>query len=282
VPHLLLLEGNTAEKRALGAKLGVRSSSAIYAEAILRHFPEMALDTINGADEDWAFPEGRGWSDYDGMVITGSSLHAYDPEFAVTNQIALVEEAGGQGLPIFGSCWGLQIAAMAAGGQVEYNPRGREVGIARKIVPNEQGRDHPIFMLKGPAFDAPCIHYDEVTRLPDGARLLASNAHSATQAALIPVGRSTVWAVQYHPEFDLLQLVQLYRLYAEDMVREGFFADEADLRRYVGKLERLVENPGDMGLRWQLGIDEDILDDRLRNGEIIAWVQHEILARDAA
>ncbi|WP_164549770.1 type 1 glutamine amidotransferase [Altericroceibacterium xinjiangense] len=277
MPRLVLLEGNTAEKRALGAKLGVRSSSAIYAEAILRHFPTLELDVLNGADEGAALPDGRGWTNYDGLVITGSSLHAYDPHFAVTNQIDLVREAAETGIPIFGSCWGLQIAAMAAGGMVEYNPRGREVGIARKILPNEHGRDHPMFTLKGRVFDAPCIHYDEVTRLPENAKLLASNSHSAIQAAVIPVGKSAVWAVQYHPEFDLLQLLQLYRLYSGDMVKEGFFASEAEMEAYLDKLERLTENPGDMGLRWQLGIDEDILDDRIRNGEIIAWIEHEVL-----
>jgi GMP synthase (glutamine-hydrolysing) len=277
MPRLVLMEGNTRKKRARGAELGVRSSSQIYVEAIRTHFPDLELDTINAADEDWTFPDGRGWSDYDGLIVTGSSLHAYDTEFAVTNQIALVAEAGETGMPIFGSCWGLQIAVMAAGGQVEYNPRGREVGIARKIVPNETGRAHPIFSLKNAAFDAPCIHYDEVTRLPDNAVLLASNAHSKVQAALIPVGQSMVWSVQYHPEFDLKQLLQLYRLYGENMVKEGFFASEEAMADYTGKLERLIADPADMGLRWQLGMDQDILDDRIRNGEIIAWIQHEIL-----
>ena len=277
MPRLLLLEGNTAAKRALGAKLGVRSSSQIYAHAIATHFPDLEMDTINGADEDWAFPANRGFADYDGMVITGSSLHAYDPEFAVTNQIDMTARAGEAGLPIFGSCWGLQIAAMAAGGKVEYSPIGREVGIARKITPTEEGRGHPIFALKNRSFDAPCIHYDEVTRLPEGATLLASNSHSVVQAALIPVGKSTVWAVQYHPEFDLQQLVQLYNLYQADMVAEGFFPDAASMEDYVAKLERLIANPQDMGLRWQLGIDDDILDDRTRNGEIIAWLESEVL-----
>ena len=277
MPRLILLEGNTAAKRAAGAKLGVRSSSRIYAEAIAAHFPDLAMDVINGADEDCAFPEGRDWGNYDGLVITGSSLHAYDPEFAVTNQIALVADAGERGLPIFGSCWGLQIAAMAAGGQVEYNSRGREVGIARKIVPNEAGRAHPMFTLKGPAFDALCIHYDEVTKLPEGAQLLASNLHSRIQAALIPVGRSTVWAVQYHPEFDLEQVFQLYRLYGEDMIAEGFFTGEADMHAYMAKLEQLAANPTDMGLRWQVGVDDDILDARRRNGEIISWIHHQVL-----
>ncbi|WP_144094790.1 type 1 glutamine amidotransferase [Croceicoccus sediminis] len=275
--RLVLLEGNTAAKRAGAAKLGVRNSSTIYAEAIASHFPDIALDIVNGADEDWSFPDGRGWTDYDGVVVTGSALHAYDTEFEVTNQIAMIADAADHGLPIFGSCWGLQIAVMAAGGLVEYNPRGREVGICRKIAPTDAGQGHPMFRHKPAVFDAPCIHYDEVTRLPEGATLLASNIHSKVQAALVPLGKSVVWAVQYHPEFDLRQLIQLYTLYADDMVKEGFFASQEDLADYVAKLETLDADPDNLALSWQLGIDRDILDDHCRNGEIIAWIEEEVL-----
>jgi GMP synthase (glutamine-hydrolysing) len=274
---LLLMEGNTAEKRALGVQLGVRSSSEIYSIAIRAHFPDIALVVVNAADEDWVIPGGRQLSDFDGLVVTGSSLHAYDKDFAVTNQIAMISNAGDAGLPIFGSCWGLQIAAMAAGGLVARNPGGREVGIARKILVNEQGAKHPMFRGKTGVFDAPCIHYDEVTRLPEGATLLASNSHSRIQAALIPLGKSEVWAVQYHPEFDLQQLVQLYTLYADDMVEQGFFADRPTLSAYVANLSALANNPADLGLAWQLGIDEDITNDRRRRREIINWIEGCIL-----
>lgn len=275
--RLLLMEGNTAEKCARAHELGVRTSSEIYIEAIAAHHPELALDVLHGADVDASIPEGRTWADYAGFVVTGSALHAYDPQFEVTNQIALLNEAAQAGLPIFGSCWGLQIAAMAAGGEVAFNPKGREVGFARKILLNDAGAKHPMFKGKAPVFDAPCIHYDEVIRLPDGATLLASNAHSEIQAAVIPLGRSEVWAVQYHPEFDLKQLVQLYTLYAEDMVAQGFFADMAELVAYRDKLTALAANPSDTGLAWQLGVDGDVLDDRTRRAEILAWIEAKVL-----
>lgn len=271
--RLLLMEGNTADKRARAAELGVRSSSEIYALAILAHYPDFDLDVVNAADPDGAIPGGRSFADYDGFVVTGSSLHAYDRDFAVTNQIAMLRHAAEAGLPVFGSCWGLQIAVMAAGGQVEYNPRGREVGFARKIVRTAAGAGHPMFAGKGAVFDAPCIHYDEVTRLPDNATLLASNAHSLVQAAIVPVGRSEVWAVQYHPEFDIAQLVQLYTLYADDMIAQGFFADRAALDAYVKVLTGLAAAPEDAGLAWQLGVDEDITDDSRRRAEIINWIK---------
>ncbi|MBU0557139.1 MAG: type 1 glutamine amidotransferase [Alphaproteobacteria bacterium] len=275
--RLLLLEGNTAAKRASAHALGVRNSSEIYREAIAAHYPHFALDDLNGADPGESLPAGRSWQDYAGFVITGSALHAYDQDFAVTNQIELVREAAEAGLPIFGSCWGLQIATIAGGGEVALSPRGREVGFARKIVPSEAGRTHPMFAEKQGSFDAPCIHYDEVSRLPEGATLLASNAHSQVQAAVIPLGKSEVWAVQYHPEFDLQQLVQLYTLYADDMIEQGFFADLSQLQDYRDQLAELADNPQDKALAWQLGVDGDVTDDRRRRAEIIAWIEHQVM-----
>ena len=49
------------------------------------------------------------------------------------------------GVSSFGSCWGLQIAAVACGGKVELNPNGREVGVGRKVMLSGEGRDHPMF-----------------------------------------------------------------------------------------------------------------------------------------
>lgn len=275
--RLLLLEGNTSAKRARARDLGVRNSSEIYAEAIAAHYPDVALDVLNGADAGEVMPGGRSWQDYAGFVITGSSLHAYDGDFAVTNQIALVRQAADAGLPIFGSCWGLQIATIAGGGEVASSPKGREVGFARKIMPSQAGAAHPMFASKQGSFDAPCIHYDEVIRLPEGAILLASNAHSSVQAAVIPLGNSEIWAVQYHPEFDLQQLVQLYTLYAADMVEQGFFTDLQQLADYRDRLAVLAADPGARGIAWQLGVDEDIIDDGRRRAEILAWMEHQVL-----
>ncbi len=271
---ILLMEGNTPERRAKGAAMGVRSSSGIYTESLRSHFPELEIDIFNPED---AIPGQDSLMAYDGMVISGSGLHAYDTDFAVTNQIDMVRAAAEAGLPILGSCWGLQIAAMAAGGEVAYHPVGREVGFARKVRVTDAGRDHPMFAKKGPVFDAPCIHYDEVVRLPEGATLLATNAHSEVQAALIPLANSEIWAVQYHPEFDAGHLADLYRLYADDMVGQGFFADTAEMEAYCASLSRLHREPDNAALAWRLGIDSDITDDVRRRAEIIAWVETCVL-----
>ncbi len=78
-------------------------------------------------------------------------------------------------MPFFGSCWGLQVAVTAAGGEVRANPRGREFGFARRILLSDAGREHPLFSGKPAAFEAPAIHRDEIASLPAGAALLAVN-----------------------------------------------------------------------------------------------------------
>ena len=277
MPRLLIIEGNTLAQQARSAAMGVRSASDVYIHAIAAHFPDLHLDVIHGADRGQSLPAGVSLGDYDGLVISGSGLHAYDMDFAVRNQIDLVRAFAITGKPMLGSCWGLQIAVIAAGGAVGLSPNGREVGAARNITLNDAGRGHPLFAGKPPAFDALCIHYDEVTTLPEGAVLLSSNTHSPVQGAIISLEKSEIWAVQYHPEYDLAQMAMMMRLYRDDMVEQGFFTDPTNGDDYIAKIEALHQSPDDAALAWQLGMGKTIVDDHLRRAEIINWIRHQIL-----
>jgi GMP synthase (glutamine-hydrolysing) len=62
------------------------------------------------------------------------------------------------GVSSFGSCWALQIAAVALGGKVELNPKGREVGIGRKVSMTPEGRAHPMFAGKKSVFECFMSH----------------------------------------------------------------------------------------------------------------------------
>lgn len=270
---LLLMEGNPLALQKKARSLGVRTTSEIYTIAIHAHFPDLELDVLHAADKGQLLPEGRSLDDYAGMVITGSSLHAYDQSFEVLNQIEWLKTFAETGKPILGSCWGLQIAAIASGGKVEPSKNGREIGVARKILLTPEGKSHPFFANKPEVFDAPCIHYDEITELPEGSVLLCSNAHSLVQGAIVPVGNSEVWGVQYHPEFDVAQLSQLLTLYEQNMYDQGFLNDRAEFEDYQSKLDGLAENGDDKALAWQLGIDTDITDDAIRRAEIINWIE---------
>lgn len=272
-PKILIADGNTKDRNdamlAVGGELGAER----YANEIRRMYPNAKIEIVYPADSNSYLPAGVGLADFDGMVMGGSGLHAFDPEPEVTRQVDLMRDALDAGLPVLGSCWGLQVAAAATGGTVQKNPRGREVGIARKIRLTGAGQGHGLFADKPCVFDSPCIHYDEVTHLPSGSVVLAENSHSSVQAASIRRGAGVFWGVQYHPEFDVPHLANLYRRYADDMISQGYFQDMDALEHYCAELDALHQDPSRLDLRWRLGIDDDVLDADLRCREIRNWVE---------
>ena len=71
--------------------------------------------------------------DEHGIAWTGSPLSAFEELETVTNQIEFARAAFGAGIPCFGSCWGLQVMAVALGGRVHRHPGGPEIGISRRV-----------------------------------------------------------------------------------------------------------------------------------------------------
>ena len=122
--RFLVVEGNVREAReAHRAAYGMTPSES-YAAVLLGIAPDGACDIAFPADEGANLPDPAGLCAYDGIVLTGSALHIYDPAPAVRRQIDLMRAVYASGTPCFGSCWGLQVGAVAAGGEVRRNPNG--------------------------------------------------------------------------------------------------------------------------------------------------------------
>jgi GMP synthase (glutamine-hydrolysing) len=77
--------------------------------------PSLECEILRAADGPVALPGGAAIADYDGCVMTGSALNVYDGGAAILRQIDLVKAILSVGIPFFGSCWGLQVATVAAG-----------------------------------------------------------------------------------------------------------------------------------------------------------------------
>jgi GMP synthase (glutamine-hydrolysing) len=220
--RFLVVEGNTrgarqAHKEAYGLTL-----SESYAEVIHGIDDDSVCDIAFPTDEGANLPDAAGLESYDGIVLTGSHLNIYDRTPDILRQIDLMRAVYASRTPSFGSCWGLQVAAVAADGDVRPNPLGREVGIARKLTATEAGRTHPLLEGRPAAYDAPAIHLDVVTALPGDCTVLASNAISPVQAAEIRQDGGVFWGVQYHPEFSLGELAAILSRRTDILVREGF------------------------------------------------------------
>ena len=185
----------------------------------------LTVDICYPGDLKAGLPEGQSLHGYDGIAITGSSLHVYNGGTEVMRQVDLVRTALSTGTPLFGSCWGLQVITAAAGGVVRKNPKGREIGFGRGIRLTEAGRKHPMYVGKLDVFNAPTVHLDEVEVLPPGATVLATNAVSAVQSVEIRTNGSVAWGVQYHPEYPLRELAAIVRRIGTRLIGEGFFAE---------------------------------------------------------
>jgi len=280
-PRLLVCEGNTAELRAKQVAAGGQIMSDGYADLLRELLPGAVVDICYPADPGTNLPIG-GLEGYDGVAITGSALNVCDGGPEITGQIELAREVLKAKTPLFGSCWGLQVVTVAAGGTVRANPKGREIGIGRRIALTQAGRTHPMYRGKDSVFDAVTVHLDEVEILAPGTTVLAANAQSDVQAAEIVVDGAVAWGTQYHPEFSLGDMAAIVRRYGSRLMREGFFADAAARDHYVADLETLDRNPDDKPLAWRYGMDETVLDGRVRSTEIANWIAHQVLPGRAA
>jgi GMP synthase (glutamine-hydrolysing) len=248
-----------------------------YSNLLRELLPGASVDICYPGDPDATLPEGQSLEGYDGVTITGSSLHIYDGGKEVMRQVDLVRALLSTGTPVFGSCWGLQVLTAAAGGMVRKNPKGRELGFGRSIRLNEAGRKHPMYAGKREVFNAPTVHLDEVETIAPGTTILAGNEVSDVQSAEIRTNGSVAWAVQYHPEYPLSELAAITRRIGTRLIAEGFFNDAADIKTFSDDLETLDKDPDDKRLAWRHGISKNVLDKKLRTTEVANWIEFQVL-----
>jgi GMP synthase (glutamine-hydrolysing) len=137
---------------------------------------------------------------YDGLVVMGGAMGAHDdqkaPWLPATRE--LIRVAADAGIPTLGICLGHQLCAVALGGEIVVNPNGRQLGLLDVGWTAEVVDDELMGGLTGPRR---AMHWndDVVSRLPEGARRLATAKTGEVQAAR---HAPTVWGVQWHPEVD--------------------------------------------------------------------------------
>lgn len=169
--------------------------------------------------------------DVKGIILSGSpcSVRQSDAPKVCLESIKGV-------LPILGICYGAQLLAQNYGGNVEASPS-REYGRAMLSVKSPEG------LLEGLSSPTQVwmSHGDTITRLPQGARVIASTPE-VENAAYAFEGEQT-YAVQFHPEvFHTTEGGKILRNFAYgicgctgDWTSESFIDTAiADIRAKVG------------------------------------------------
>jgi GMP synthase-like glutamine amidotransferase len=136
---------------------------------------------------------------FDGMVVLGGPQSATDDEATSPELVgvrALLRQALDQDFPTLAICLGAQLLAQVGGGTVRAGVDGPEVG-ATLVAKRDAADADPVFGPLPLSPDVIQFHHDEISQLPTGATLLASNPFYANQA--FRVGRH-VYGLQFHIE----------------------------------------------------------------------------------
>ncbi len=164
-------------------------------------------DAINGhlpADPD----------ECDGWVITGSRHDAFADTPWIEALRAFVRQVHERRSRLAGICFGHQVIAEALGGRVE---RAQQWKVGPQVLAM---RDQPWF--EGGEVAISAMHRDVVTRLPEGAEVIAEGTTAAVPA--FRVG-DHIFTVQDHPEYERGLVEGLVR--ARESVFGADVADEA-------------------------------------------------------
>lgn len=155
------------------------------------------------------------WS---GIVLGGGPFNVSDPparKSAAQHRVeaelrGLAERVVAADHPFLGACYGIGTLGVLAGGVVDRT-HAEPIGAAR-VALTEAGRTDPLTGVLPDTFDAFLGHKEAVSRLPDGAVLLASGAGCPVQAFRLG---ARVYATQFHPELDVEGICTRIEVYRE-------------------------------------------------------------------
>ena len=203
--HILIVEGNSPE--IISADHG-QGAADIYAKALMACDAGIVCRIVKPYEHTLT-PADLQLQHTDGVVFTGSSVNWSTADKQAAPLRKVMEQVFAKGIPTLGSCNGLQLATVVLGGRIEASANGMELGIARDIRLTKAGLTHALHKDRHPSFVCPCMHRDQVSELPTGAVLTATNSHSLVQAMTYETNGVIYWGMQYHPEVSPLSFAQV-------------------------------------------------------------------------
>lgn len=265
--RLLIIDNNPAREREKTIANGGRGDVDCYRQVLSAFQPAPTIDVVSTAEDDGSVKRVEPGT-FDGFVWTGSAMSVNGSEPTVVRARELLETAIREKVPCFGSCWGLQLAAVTLGGTVAKAARGPQIKLETQIWQTDLGRSHPMLASKPRWYEAVQVHMEEIKALPQCSTLLASSKDTEVEAAEIATDGWRFWGTQYHPEFNLHDLGAQLRVEGETLVEQGAYQSLEE----IAKLASAFRHATPEDLTRHHGADPSILEDRLRSLEIRNWL----------
>jgi len=231
--NLLVVEGNNPKDSEVFIRAAKASCSENLKNIVLKLEPLSNVTIINPVNDSETNKALENMNQYDGIIFTGGAMRLNDMSDEIKKHINFATNCFKHNNKILAICWGLQVCSTAAGGKVSPGKNGAHIGIATNVEINEDGKNNPIYKNKKLKFNTPAFNFDEVCELPKGASLLASDKVNKNMGVYFKSGNSEVWGLQYHPDYEYWQMINLSNERMGKMIAKEYFKDEEMFKKHI-------------------------------------------------
>ena len=231
--NLLIVEGNNLENSELFKKAAKSTCSENLKNLVVKMEPTANIKIINPGRDNETIEAIKNMNDYNGIIFTGGAMRLNDMTDEIKKHINFASKCFKYNNKILAICWGLQVCAVAGGGKVAPGRKGAHIGIAPDVIINEDGKNNLIYKNKNIKFNTPAYNFDEVCEIPNGAKILSSDKINNVMGVYFKHDNSEIWGLQYHPDYEYWQMVNLANVRKDIMIKNKYFKDENDFQNHM-------------------------------------------------
>ena len=235
--NFLIVEGNNPKDSELFIKAAKASCSQNLKNLVLELRPEANIKIINPGNDEQTNEALENINQYHGIIFSGGAMRINDMTDEIKKHVNFASNCFNHNKKILAICWGLQVCAISAGGKVAPGKNGAHIGIASDVEINNEGQKNLIYKHKKQTFTTPAYNFDEVCEIPEGATLLSSDKVNRVMGLYFKSGNSEIWGLQYHPDYEYWQMVNLANDRKDRMITNNYFKDEKDFQNHMNYIK---------------------------------------------
>ena len=235
--NILIVEGNNPKDSEVFIKAAKATCSQNLKNLVLELKPGTNTKIINPANDNETKEVLENINQYHGIIFSGGAMRINDMTDEIKKHINFASDCFNHNKKILAICWGLQVCSTAAGGKVAPGKNGAHIGIASDVEINTEGQKNLIYKNKKKIFTTPAYNFDEVYEIPEGASLLSSDKVNRVMGLHFKSGNSEVWGLQYHPDYEYWQMINLANARKERMISNKHFKDEKNFQTHMNYIK---------------------------------------------